>query len=118
MIQHEIAIYKVEDFSPVLKTVNRDLLNHREGGLPAWRDWHPNGVLYSEFYYRNGLQHREGDLPAWRWWFENGNLRLEKFYHLGKIHREGGLPAVRVWFKTGLFATGFYYLHGEKYDPT
>ena len=94
MIQHEITINTGQDYH-YLKTFNRDLEYHREGGLPAWRMWCENGTLKSEFYCLNGDKHREGGLPAKRNWHENGNLWYEIYYLHGELHRDGNLPAER-----------------------
>ena len=50
MIQHEITtIDTCEDYVyHRLTTVNRDLEYHREGDLPAWREWYYDGTIYRE----------------------------------------------------------------------
>jgi hypothetical protein len=102
MIQHEITIYEVKYGSRFLSTVSRDLKKHREGDLPAWREWYENGSLSVESYYLNGLYHREVDLPAYRGWYENGSLSVESYYLNGLYHREGGLPAFMRWGEKGV----------------
>ena len=89
MLLHEITIYKIGWDRLSLKSLNRDLDCHREGDLPASREWYKNGNLKWEIYYRNGLKHREGELPA-----------------------------LRLWYGKGILLKEAYYLWGDEYDPT
>jgi antitoxin component YwqK of YwqJK toxin-antitoxin module len=116
MIRHEITtIYTCEDYVyHRLTTVNRDLEYHREGDLPAYREWnYENGILWEEFYYLKGERHREGGLSDFRGWYENGILSEETYHLHGKLHRKGGLPALRRWHENGNLSDKQYWLKGR-----
>jgi hypothetical protein len=116
MIRHEITINTGQDYH-YLATLNRDLKNHREGGLPAWRVWNRDETLVREMYYLHGKRHRE-DGPSEMRWHSNGNLGHESYSLNGDWHREDG-PAWREWlFGNGNLHREEYYLKGVQYAPT
>jgi hypothetical protein len=55
---------------------------HRIGG-PALRWWNDDGLLYCEYWFKDGLAHRL-DGPAITEWDYNGEIDLKEWYINGQ----------------------------------
>ena len=93
------------------------------------RTWHPNGILATEQYFKNGLLH--GRCRQWdhagkllgefvmrhgtglqREWHDNGQLKIE-------VSTVGGqfCGRNRIWLRDGTLISERFYLHGRQVTP-
>lgn len=79
---------------------------------PSTIEYHPDGSLKDEQWYKNDVIHRDGGLPAWREWDENGVLRVERYMVNGLYHRDGG-PAYITYDENGVVKEQIFYQNGE-----
>jgi len=83
-------------------------------------EYHDNGIVRQEKYYKNGGLHRDGDKPSIEGYHEDGTINLRQFHKYGKLHRDGDKPAM-VWYDVSgtrysekYYKDGLYHRDGDK----
>ena len=80
-------------------------------------EYHVDGGVKYEYYYKDGRVHRDGDKPAWVRYYEDGGVKYEYYYKDGRLHRDEDKPA-RVWYHDdGSIRAKSHYKDGQMYTP-
>lgn len=79
---------------------------------PSTIEYHPDGKIKDEQWYKNDTIHRDNNLPAWKEWDENGVLRVERYMVNGLYHRTDG-PAYITYDENGQIKEQINYRNGE-----
>jgi len=85
------------------ETKNGIIFDDKKEGL--WREWHDNGTLKSEEFFKNG----EHD-GIYREWYDNGTLKSEVFCIEGKLHGK-----LRCWDEKENLIHESTYHNGKKH---
>jgi antitoxin component YwqK of YwqJK toxin-antitoxin module len=64
-------------------------------------DFHNDGSLETERWFKDDKLHREGDKPAWIWYSNDGSLETECWYKDGRLYREGDKSALIFYHEDG-----------------
>ena len=94
-ISYKVEYYPGTSIKQEEYWLNRDEVKHREyNDEPAWIKYNENGVMFVQFWMRNGKLYRENDRPTTVGFYETGVKESESWgdSHDGKIRRENDLP--------------------------